>query len=69
VGQALDVPPLRSLFLSFRLASITFVNRDASGNVVIGIDFLEFALDLDYNSSGQLTAATVLGIPNPVDLL
>jgi hypothetical protein len=50
VGPAVDVPfPLDLLF------SIIGANRDASGNVVLAVDFFFLTLHLDYNSAGQLT--------------
>jgi hypothetical protein len=69
VGPAEDVPPLLSAFLTLGFAQVTFVNRDASGNVVIGIKLFGASIDLDYSSSGQLSSATIFGIPVPISLL
>lgn len=69
VGPALDVPPNFSVFVTLAFAQVTFVNRDASGNVVIEIKLLGIPFDLDFNSSGLLTAATVLGFPVSVSLI
>ncbi len=69
VGPVEDVPPVLSAFVTLGFAQITFVNRDASGNVVIGIKLFGASIDLDYNSSGQLSSATIFGIPVPISLL
>ncbi len=69
VGPAEDVPPVLSAFVTLGFAQVTFVNRDASGNVVIGIKLFGVSIDLDYNSSGQLSSATIFGIPVPISLL
>jgi hypothetical protein len=69
VGPVEDVPPLLSAFVTLGFAQVTFVNRDASGNVVIGIKLFGASIDLDYSSSGQLSSATIFGIPVPIGLL
>jgi YD repeat-containing protein len=69
VGPSLNVPSLLSVLLTLNLVKITSLNRDASGNVVIAINFAGTTIDLDYNGAGQLTGATVLGMPFPVNLL
>ncbi len=69
VGPAEDIPPLLSAFVTLGFAQVTLVNRDASGNVVIGIEWFGIPIDLDYSSSGQLTSATVFGTPIPIGLL
>jgi hypothetical protein len=69
VGPTLDVPPLLSVFVTVGFAQVTFLNRDASGNVVIGIQLFGVTIDLDYSSSGQLASATALGMSVPIGLL
>jgi hypothetical protein len=69
VGPALNVPSPLSAFLALNLVQITSVNRDASGNVGILINIGGITLDLDYNSAGQLTTATVFGMPFPISML
>jgi hypothetical protein len=69
VGPPLTVPPPLSIFLALNLVQVTAVNRDASGNVGILINFGGITLDLDYNSAGQLTTATVFGMPFPISML
>ncbi len=69
IGPSLDVPPFLSVFVTFHFATVTSVDRDAFGSVVIAINFMGATLDLDYNSSGQLFGATAFGIPIPISLL
>lgn len=69
IGPALDIPPLLSVFVTFHFATVTSVNRDASGSEVVAVNFMGITLDLDYNSSGQLFGATAFGIPIPISLL
>ena len=49
VGPSLDVPFPIDFF--FRVVG---VNRDASGNVLLTLNFFIINLFLDYNSSGEL---------------
>ncbi len=69
VGPALNVPSPLSVFLALNLVQVTSLTRDASGNVVIAINFGGVTLDLDYNGAGLLTGATVFGMPFPVNML
>jgi hypothetical protein len=69
VGPPLTVPSPLSAFLALNLVQITSLNRDASGNVGIIISFGGITLDLDYNAAGQLTGATVFGMPFPINML
>jgi hypothetical protein len=69
VGPALDVPPLLSVFLAFRLANVMSVNRDAAGDVVISVNLGGLPFNLDYSSAGQLTAASVFAFPIPTSLI
>jgi hypothetical protein len=69
VGPADNVPPNFSVFVALGLAQVTFVNRDANGNVVIQINFFGLPFDLDYNSSGVLISANVLGLPVPISFI
>jgi hypothetical protein len=69
VGPADDIPPLLSAFVTLGFAQVSFVNRDGSGNVAIGIKLFGASIDLDYSSSGQLSFATIFGIPVPISLL
>ena len=69
IGPSLNVPFFLSTLLTFNVAHIQSLNRDASGNVVIDINLLGVTLDLDYNGAGQLAGAHVFGIPISPSLL
>jgi hypothetical protein len=69
IAPAELVPPFLSVFLTFRFANVTSVNRDASGNVVIAVSLAGVNFNLDYNPSGQLVGANVFGFSIPTVLL